>query len=288
LADGEPPVSTPGGTYLGSDARIVSRIVTPISIQTGLTTGHSFRPGNGLFQNILALENMTPVEEIGSFIPGWDMEKFRFEIGDPKRYNGVIKFNGSNAMMFLGIQKNTWFGFGGETFDYSTFKQGCMGLNKLRLNSEVGPFFIPNSRAFATLDSAIQAQKQMIKQYDSGTKIVITAYQDDYFNDQLKIFLIPNSKTEYDIRKIKKIRSGDVEGEKPNGKLLTFDFITIHQRADLSVLFYESMDFGSTSNPDLIVKHSSEILPPEVAGTIYFVTPIRNHYRAPLSPKGIR
>lgn len=84
------------------------------------------------------------------------------------------------------------------------------------------------------------------------------------------------------------IRSGNVEGAKPNGNLLTFDFITIHQRPDLSVLFYETMDFGSTSNPKLNVKHISKILSKEVAGTIYFVTPIRNHYRAPLSPKGVR
>ncbi len=191
-------------------------------------------------------------------------------------------------MRFLNIQKNTWFGFGGETFDYSTFKQGCMGLNKLRLNSEIGPFFIPNSRAFATLDSAIQAQKQMIKKYDRETKIIISAYQSDYLNSQITKFLIPNSKTEYDYNRIKIITSGNIDGVIPNGKTQCFDFITVHQRSDLTVLYYETMDFSIGRNPNLIVKHSSQILPPDFAGTIYIVTPIRSHYRAPLWPRGVK
>lgn len=54
---------------------------------------------------------------------------------------------------------------------------------------------MPNSRVFATLSSAVQAQREMIKEYDSVTRIVISAYQDDFLDDQLKVFLLPNSKT---------------------------------------------------------------------------------------------
>ncbi len=88
LADGEPNVSTLGGRYSGSQSGLVSGFVTPISIQTG----YLFKLRNGFFQNVLSPENMTPVEEIGSFIPGRE-EIIRFETGDPERYNGQIKFN---------------------------------------------------------------------------------------------------------------------------------------------------------------------------------------------------
>ena len=163
-----------------------------------------------------------------------------------------------------------------------------MGLNKLRLNSAgKEPFSIPKARAFATLDAAIAAQKEMIKNYDGQTLIVITAYQDSYLDAQLKPFLKPNSKTEYDLSKVRRIRTGfpDI---KPQGNLATFDFVTVHQNEDLSVLYYETMDFGKAKNKDLIVKHKGKLYPPHRAGTIYIVTPIQFHRRSPRDPFGTK
>jgi hypothetical protein len=46
------------------------------------------------------------------------------------------------------------------------------------------------------------------------------------------------------------------------------------------------LDFGIEKNPKLIVKHKTELYPPDRAGTIYIVAPIEDHPRAPLSPSG--
>ncbi len=187
-------------------------------------------------------------------------------------------------MRHLGFGMYSW-PFGPETFEYSTFQQGCMGLNKLRLNSGLEPFSIPGARAFSTLDAAIEAQKELIRTSNKNTRIVITAYQDNYLDKQLTSFLLPDSKTEYELKKIAPIRGG-LTDIKPEGNLSTFDYVTIHQNPDLSVLFYETMDFGISKNPDLYVKHKMELYPPERAGTIYIVTPIQDHSRAPRVPRG--
>jgi RHS repeat-associated protein len=213
----------------------------------------------------------------------WD-EAFRR--GNPSNFKGgQIFIPGSVVMRNLGFSQYSWFGLGGETFEYSTLAQGCMGLNKLRLNNNFGPFTLPNAQAFATLEAAVEAQKAMVRMNDKGTRIVISAYQDNYLDEQLTPFLLPMSKTEYDLGKIRAIRAG-FPGIKPKGNLSTFDFVTLHQNADLSVLFYETMDFGISKNSNLDVIHKLKLYPPNRAGTIYIVAPITNHSRAPLSPIG--
>ena len=72
----------------------------------------------------------------------------------------------------------------------------------------------------------------------------------------------------------------------PNGNLSTFDFITVHQNQDLTVRFYETMDYGLMNNEGLDVKHKVSLYPPNTAGTIYFVNVIDNHARAPQCPCG--
>jgi RHS repeat-associated protein len=206
---------------------------------------------------------------------------------DPSRSpNKEYKFRGSTVMLLLGFHKYTGL-FGSETWEYRTFAQGCMGLNKLRLNSDLGPFNVPGARVFATLDAALEAQKEMIRAYGKDTLIVITAYQDNYLNEQLTPFLLPGSKTEYDLGKITAIRGGVVRtGIKPRGSLSTFDFVTLHQNDDLSIRFYETMDFGARENPNLDVIHKCKLYSSTIAGTIYIVTPIKKHRRAPLAPSG--
>ncbi len=208
---------------------------------------------------------------------------------DPSKYSddGVLSFPGYMVMNYLSFRKNSgWFGLGGETLEYTTFAQGCMGLNKLRLNTGKEPFNLPGARAFATLEAAVEAQKEMIRTNFKRTAIVITAYQDNYLDEQLKPFLLPGSKTEYDMAKIKGVRGGFGNTVRPKGNLEAFDFVTVHQNPDLTVRFYETMDFGVSKNPNLVVKHKTKLYPPERAGTIYLVTPIEIHSRLPLSPRG--
>lgn len=46
------------------------------------------------------------------------------------------------------------------------------------------------------------------------------------------------------------------------------------------------MDFGYTQNPNLKVNHKSELYPSEIACTIFIVSPIKRHDRAPTCPCG--
>jgi hypothetical protein len=95
------------------------------------------------------------------------------------------------------------------------------------------------------------------------TRIVITAYQDNYLDEQLVPCLLPKSKTEYDWEKVREALRGEgLPGIKPKGRLRTFDFVTIHQNADLSVRYYETMDYGLGGNPDLTVKHKNKLYDP--------------------------
>ena len=215
---------------------------------------------------------------------------------DPATYkfakNGVIWFSGTYVMNALdfGHYKSYVLGIGiDESDEYFLFKQGCVGLNKIRLNSgNVEPFGLPGARAFATLDAAVSVQKEMIRTNDTTTRIVITAYQDNILDSQLLPFLLGGSKTEFDMKRIKQVRGGGAFdlGIIPKGNLATFDFVTIHQNDDLTVRFYETMDFGISGNPNLNVKHTLSLYPPTRAGTIYIVTPIKDHSRAPLCPRG--
>ncbi len=54
LSDGEPPVSTPGGRYSGSESGIVFGFKTPVSVQTGQFKDKTPGPGNGV--NVPALQ----------------------------------------------------------------------------------------------------------------------------------------------------------------------------------------------------------------------------------------
>ena len=193
---------------------------------------------------------------------------------------------GSEIMRELKIRKNRYvWGFPVETDDYIVLKQGCMGLNKLRLGTEREVFGLPGTRAFSTLEAALKAQREMVGANDRNTRIVISAYQDNYLDDQLVPFLLPGSDTEYDT-------SLNLRGGPPNtnrkGNLAVFDFVTVHQNEDGSVCFYETMDFGYSGNPNLDVQRKQKLYPPERAGTIYLVTPIPDHPRAPRSPLGTK
>jgi hypothetical protein len=215
-------------------------------------------------------------------------EKFT---ADPARYKrAVLIFQGGEVMSLLGFYRYefSWNPLHWEeTSEYQQYEKGCMGLNRLRLNFNSGPFLIPGARAFATLEAAIDVQKEMIRTNNKKTRVVITAYQDSYLNEQLTPFLLPKSKTEYDLKKIQGIQSG-LPGITARGNRTTFDFVTIHQNDDLTVRFYETMDYGKRLNPNLEVKHKKAIASPTEAGTIYIVTPIKDHPRAPLSPRGAR
>ena len=118
-----------------------------------------------------------------------------------------------------------------------------------------------------------------------NTRIVISAYQDNYLDDQLTPFLLDGSGTEYDMNQ--PLRGGPPNTDK-KGNLAVFDFITVHQNEDRSVCFYETMDFGHSGNPNLNVQRKTKLYPPERAGTIYLVTPIPDHPRAPRSPFGTK
>jgi RHS repeat-associated protein len=193
---------------------------------------------------------------------------------------------GSEIMRELGIRKNRYvWGFPVETDDYWTLKQGCVGLNKLRLNTENEVFGLPGTRAFSSLEAALEAQREMMGANDRNTRIVISAYQDNYLDDQLVPFLLDGSGTEYDMNQ--PLRGGPPNTEK-KGNLAVFDFITVHQNEDRSVCFYETMDFGQSANPNLNVQRKTKLYPPERAGTIYLVTPIPDHPRAPRSPFGTK
>ena len=98
-------------------------------------------------------------------------------------------------------------------------------------------------------------------------------------------FLLPGSDTEYDLNQ--PIRSG-VPGVKARGNLAVFDFITVHQNEDRSVCFYETMDFGHSSNPNLDAQRKTRLYPATREGTVYLVTPIPDHPRAPSSPFGTK
>ena len=209
-----------------------------------------------------------------------------------KKEDGVLSFHGGTVMRLLRFSASET-GLipallGGQvlTQEYRTFQQGCMGLNKLRLNTDREPFSLPGARAFATLEAAVEAQKEMIRTTPKSKRIVISAYQDNYLDEQLKPFLLPGSKTEYDLDKIKGVRGKFGGTIQPKGNLATFDFVTVHQKADLTVRCYETMDFSVAKNPDLVVKHKPKLYPPETAGTIYLVIPIEDHYRSPQSPRG--
>ncbi len=213
--------------------------------------------------------------------------------GSVKEKDGVLSFYGGTVMRLLRFQGYepglaAFLGMPVETPEYRTFQQGCMGLLKLRLNTTQEPFSLPGARAFATLEAAVEAQKEMIRTTPKSKRIVISAYQDNYLDEQLKPFLLAGSKTEYDMAKIKEVRGGFGGTVQPKGNLAVFDFVTVHQKADLTVRCYETMDFGVSKNPELWVKHKTELYPPERAGTIYLVIPIEDHYRSPQSPRGER
>jgi hypothetical protein len=209
-----------------------------------------------------------------------------------KEKDGVLSFHGGTVMRLLRFRASetglipALLGGQALTQEYLTFQQGCMGLNKLRLNTDQEPFSLPGARAFATLEAAVEVQKAMIRTTPKSKRIVITAYQDSYLDEQLKPFLLPGSKTEYELDKIKLLQGKLGVTIQPRGNLAVFDFVTVHEKADLTVRCYETMDFGVTKNPELWVKHKPKLYPPERAGTIYLVIPIENHYRSPQSPRG--
>ena len=217
-----------------------------------------------------------------------------FSSGDPAKHGGVIEYSGDEVMRQLSIPKYVY-GWGFrlkandgkylEPNDYRKFKEGCQGLNKLRLNSDSFVFQLPGTRAFSTLEAAMEAQLEMINTSNRKTRIVISAYQDNYLDDQLLPFLLSGSATEFNLSELKQIR-GPMAGVDKKGNLAVFDFITVHQNNDRSVCFYETMDFGFSANQKLIVKHKANLYPPERAGTVFFVTPIVDHPRTPRSPLG--
>jgi RHS repeat-associated protein len=212
---------------------------------------------------------------------GWPAGSFAVTI-DPN--NRTVP--GSEIMRELGIRMNRYvWGFPVETGDYWTLKQGCVGLNKLRLNTEKEVFALPGTRAFSSLEAALEAQWKMIESNNRSTRIVISAYQDNYLDAQLAPFLLDGSGTEYDMNQ--PLRGGPPNTDK-KGNLAVFDFITVHQNKDRSVCFYETMDFGHRENPNLNVQRKTKLYPPERAGTIYLVTPILDHPRAPRSPFGTK
>ncbi|UUO09078.1 hypothetical protein M4951_12360 [Blastopirellula sp. J2-11] len=162
-----------------------------------------------------------------------------------------------------------------------------MGLNMLRLNFYGEAFNAQGARAFENLPAAVKAQEEMIRTNSKDTRIVITVYQSNYLNSQLTHLLKPGSNAEYDLDAIKMVR-GSVPGVTPMGKLTVFDFVTVHQNNDLSVRFYETMDYGVSQNPNLTVKHKSALYSADIAGSIYIVTPIKEHIRTPLCPRGVK
>ena len=232
-------------------------------------------------------------------------ESNRFKFGDPTPYGGELVFSGNEAMARLGFNRYEWrstpsplFNFYGvennfsipvrsTTDDYNRLYEGCMGLIKIRLNSGGSEAFsLPNTRAFASFDAARAAQSELVQTSPSDMRIVIWAYQDNHLNDDLTPFLLPGSRDEYDFDRLRPIRGG-LDGIPQRGNLTVFDFVTVNQKPDGSVLFYETMPYGgSLKNTALNVHHKCKLYRAESAGTIYFVVPIKNHPRAPLSPLG--
>ena len=205
--------------------------------------------------------------------------------------NGVISISGHtvmNALDFYQFKSVGAFGFGKtETDEYKVFEQGCKGLASLRLNlGGKEPFTLPRTRAFKTIGAALVAQRKMLKDTPKSHRVVIWVYQSDlYLNDQFDDLLLPDSQSEYDSTKIISIR-GPIPNLPRKASIVTYDFVTVHQNDNCSIRFYETMDFGVTRNPDLVVKHKLKLYPPTAAGTAYFVVPIPDHPRAPLSPLG--
>lgn len=171
---------------------------------------------------------------VATFYPGGPRYDGITFYTDPSEYEGKLKYSGGDVMRYLSFSRYSWGGLGAETWEYRLFAQGCMGLNKLRLNNDYGPFDMPGARSFATLDAAVKAQQEMIATNDKRKRIVITAYQDNYLNEQLTHLLLPGSKVEYDMTEIVGIRGEGLKDIKPKGTLSTFDFVTVHQNADLS------------------------------------------------------
>src|SRR4029077_1521641 len=118
----------------------------------------------------------------------WITSRDGFYDSPSRMKDGVMTFSGTKVMVRLRISKYRW-PFGPETFEYGQFQRGCIGLNMLRLNTEMEPFSLPGARAFATLDAAIEAQKGLIRTSKKDTLIVITAFQDSYLDKQLTPFL---------------------------------------------------------------------------------------------------
>ena len=111
------------------------------------------------------------------FLPPQNQQGIPYSRPDTKNR----RISGATMMRELGIKTHTRvFDILVETDDYTKLKQGCMGLNKLRLNSDVEVFYIPGTRGFSTLQAALDAQLQMIQSNDRKTRIVISAYQDNY------------------------------------------------------------------------------------------------------------
>jgi RHS repeat-associated protein len=220
----------------------------------------------------------------------WEQMRIeRFRNGDPRLHGGTIEFTGREVMQFLSIRPYHYhLGiFPVATTDYLTLSRGCMGLNQLRLHSPDRLALVhPDSRYFSTFAAALAAQQGLVATLDSNHRIVMSAFQYNFLDHQLQPFLIPGTE-EFPSEVAGRLCGLDLApGIVPEGNLETFDYVTIHQNPDLSVLFYETMEFGISQNSSLNVLHKSELASPERAGTVYIVTPILDHVRAPLSPQG--
>jgi hypothetical protein len=197
-----------------------------------------------------------------------------FEESDPKDWGGVIRYLGNDVIRILKIE------------DVELFDDGCQGLNSIRLGHTGRPWALPGTRAFKTWEGAVDAQKDMLPRYHDGYRIVITAMQPQYLDDQLVPYLMPGSSVEYDMNKIPRVQVRDDVLGRQKGKYDVWDFATVFQNDDLSVRFYEDMPYGRRENKRLVVIHKSNLYGPDIAGTVFFVSPIVDHPRAPASPRG--
>jgi RHS repeat-associated protein len=160
----------------------------------------------------------------------WRVEKLTF-------------FSGS-VMRALHFQQTQGGLFGENTHEYTMYRQGCVGLNALRLNVPRGNVAttLPGTRAFDSLPAALKAQKEMQKEYHSSYRIVLWAIQHACY--QAKVDRVMNGKTGPEYTQPKnawKIRGVQLApGVDPQNAC--WDFATAAQKPNGDIIYWEDME----------------------------------------------